>query len=348
MSRKGTVLIHAGLKKCGSSSIHAFLGANRKILKKANICYPGPGRPGTRIANEIRHRKGTRGRLNALAKLAEFRATHPEAMTVISSEMFEPAEECEVELIRQHLATDSADIIVLFVIRDLVELVPSIYAQKVKTGSNILPFDEFFEVVLSDKRVDYFDTVSKWANVFGWEHIIVRVLDPAQLVNSDLLDDILSVLGVDPSDAKGWPLERPGVSNSSSGWQVLEAMRALRSGGHGLPDTHPLTGMIQVERKMRRLGAKSIAIGQRFGWNSDRGRYLTAVQAERCLDLYTATVLALNAKLPAKLALPRDLAARGFQEREFAPDVSHIPRERLEMFYNALCGGFVEKNSTSA
>ena len=43
------------------------------------------------------------------------------------------------------------------------------------------------------RRVHYFDTVRRWADAFGWEYLRVRVLDPAYLLNRDLIDDLLAV-----------------------------------------------------------------------------------------------------------------------------------------------------------
>ena len=73
-----------------------------------------------------------------------------------------------------------------------------------------------------------------------------------------------------------------------------------------------------------------------MGWTEDRGLYLTRSQAERCLEVFRASVSAMNEYLPEQVPLPLDLDARGFVEREFLPSAAHIPRIELREFYDQV------------
>jgi hypothetical protein len=161
----------------------------------------------------------------------------------------------------------------------------------------------------------------------------VRSLDRSHLVNGDLIDDLLAVCGVTESTDK-LGLARTGIQNVSPGWRVLEAMRALSGGYHGLPSNHPLLGV--VRRQGIPLGRCAIRAGEGRDWNTERGQYMTREQAQSCYEIYRRSVIKLNQHLPDKLPLPPDLDERGFCEREFMPDISRIPRQELAEFYDEL------------
>ncbi len=63
---------------------------------------------------------------------------------------------------------------------------------------------------------------------------------------------------------------------------------------------------------------------------------MTRIQAQTCLDIHRQSIMALNAYLPAPLAMPSDLEARGFVERDFLPEAAKIPANELRGFYDEL------------
>ena len=73
-----------------------------------------------------------------------------------------------------------------------------------------------------------------------------------------------------------------------------------------------------------------------MGWNADRGNYYTREQAEAVLGTYSASITALNDRLPLALPAPTSLEARGFTPRTFLPDASRIPPRDLRTFYDFL------------
>jgi hypothetical protein len=331
-----TIIIHAGLKKCGSSSIHSFLSANREILRNFKVNYPGPGRPATNLANEVQGRKKFNPLGGTLADLVEYRSRAPDETLVLSSEMLEETESEGARHIKSAFLEryPQEKFIIILIVRDLIGLVPSVYAQKTKDGRVLVDFDEFFSAILQDRRVHYFQTAKRWADVFGWESLRVRVLDRAHLINHDLLDDFLSLLGLDAYSAT--ELNRPNITNASPGWRVLESVRALCNGTHGLSERHPLIRAISRAPARRGLGRIASIVAKKNGWNEDRGNYLTRSQTLTCLEIYRSNVETLNRHLPHRLPVPSELEAEGFREREFLPDSTLIAPGELHAFYDDL------------
>jgi hypothetical protein len=67
----------------------------------------------------------------------------------------------------------------------------------------------------------------------------VRVLDSKFLLNCDLVDDLLTMAGLDvtPEDIRA--LERPGQANVPPGWRVLDAVRGFMMARRISPRTIP-------------------------------------------------------------------------------------------------------------
>lgn len=348
-SECSTIVIHVGLKKSGSATLQTFLDENAERLRSSSIFYPKIGRKSRiahhNIAHEIRGYKRFEPNLGTLAECAqEWRACEDSTM-VLSSEMFEEAETDQALQLRNVLHNARpCDFRIYVLIRDLVDLVPSSYAQKVKYGFFTYDFDTFFAQRMQERRMHVFQTVDRWAKAFGWESLYVRSLERSNFLNGDLIDDFLAVCGIsDGADSLG--LARTGVQNASPGWRVLEAVRGLVGGYHVLPVNHPLQTMAGQKLKRGRsesrrqgflLGNCAAQVGESRQWNAERGRYLTLGQAQDCLDTYRRSVLELNQKLRRKLPQAPTLDERGFSAREFMPEVSHIPPKELISFYDDL------------
>jgi hypothetical protein len=307
--------------------------------------YPKIGRR-SRIAHhnlayEIKGSKKFRPKAGTLFECAQRWGRSRYRAMILSSEMFEEAEITEIHEAKRRLADARAheEFRIYIVIRDLVDLMPSSYAQKVRYGFHNHTFDEFFDTRMQTRRVHYFETIQRWGNTFGWETLRVRPLDPSCLVNGDLLDDLLAVCGI-TAEADKLRLTRTGIQNTAPDWRVLEAMRALSTGRHGLPDSHPLCRKFAKKRGNKEFGLRLGGCAQRAGalrnWHADRGRYLTRAQAQLCYEAYRNSVARLNEKLIDMLPAPASLDDRRFVERQRMPDVSLIPANELRCFYDDL------------
>lgn len=238
------IAIHIGLKKAGSSTLQFFLAKNPELLSAYSIAYPPIGFVNNcqeQLAKETRSFGKNGDPPYLLTRLVDFWRDSKENILLLSSEVFEGARPAGIFFLREKLvqAKPREEIKVIVILRDLVDLMPSSYAQKIKFGFNTYDFDTFYATRIEESRVNYSETLSRWAAAFGWENMIVRPLDPLHLRNGNLVDDVLHVLGITDDAVLQIP-ERSATRNSRPGWRVIEAVRALYSGNHELSGRHPL------------------------------------------------------------------------------------------------------------
>lgn len=332
------IVIHIGLMKAGSTSIQGFLRANHESLRSLSIDYPKIGRAGKpahhNFAAEIAGRQFFHPEAGTLAELCEYWRTAPAGTLVLSSEYFAEADVDQIAGLRQILlsARESEEFRIVLVLRDLLDLIPSFYAQNVKFGKHTHDFDRFFGRIMRERQVDHFAMATRWADVFGWESLQLRLLDRKYLLNGDLLDDFMAICGVNGSGEASPHFRRPKNRNISPGWKVLEAVRALFANRPGLPAERPATEKMTPKEK-RDLGLYAIRAGKLRGWNDDKGNYLTASQAAQCVEMYSTGVQAINGRIREPLPLPPSLESRNFNARGFLPDIDLIPADELRAFY---------------
>jgi hypothetical protein len=222
------------------------------------------------------------------------------------------------------------------VIRNIVDLVRSGYLKKIRYGDYVFDFDEYFSRALRTDITKYFEIGHRWASIFGWSSMEIRVLDSRYLVNGDLVDDFVTLLRSGTGiDATGFTVKGP-PRNISPGWKTVEAVRALYSGrSMVLRDNHPLVQAIRDPALRRAVGNAAKRVGDKLGWNS-RGSYLTREQAALCFELYTAAIEAFNRSLPKGLPLPDSLETCRFRTLTRPPAADMIPTEALNEFYEEL------------
>ena len=337
------IYIHIGLPKSGSTTIQEFMSANETALRELSVDYPPVGRlkgAHHNIANELRGRaeqfRPDAGRVSDLATY--LRETSYET-TVLSSENLWLNSVEVIKSFAASLAEVGKPIRIIMVIRNSVDFAPSTYAKKVRHGGYTRDFDTYLNRRHGRDGFNVFDAASRWADVFGWDALIVRTLDPAMLVEGDLISDFLSQVGLDPRAPAVRDLARQPRANVSAGWRTLEAVRALFAGHSGLDKGHPLLRLIKDDMPLSRrarIGNAAARVGDELGWNRDKGRYLTLEQAQSLHGVYIGMLEALNECLPTKFPTPASLEASGFVAREFLPDASHIPAPELKAFYDSV------------
>jgi hypothetical protein len=351
------IVLHVGLKKAGSSTLQKFLSDNRRELSRQYFEFCGIGlnrNSHYRIARQVVNRgkpDATLRDTSLLDQIADYWRQSPSSTLILSSETFEDTTPDGIAHLKEKLggARLGERIRILMVLRDLVELIPSSYAQKIKHGYNTYDFDEFFAIRMTKERVDYFSTAARWAAGFGWENMIVPVLDARHLHNGNLIDEVFHRLRAFASTPDISAIDRGVVRNQRPGWRVAEAVRALYAGTDGLPAEHAIHKARMQSRDTKRLGKLAVEVGEAIGWHRDKGRYLTRDQAEACSMLYEAAVASLNAHLVDKLPpAPADLDARSFVEREFLPSAEAIPRADLVAFYDRLAECWFERRDKNS
>ena len=335
------IVLHIGLRKAGSTTIQLFLNDNEEALVGMGIEYPRIGRKmrvdHNNLVNELRERKSFDPKYGSLSELQTFWRSSPSNTLIISGETFEACTHAQCLRLKRILDRGGEEFRIVLVLRDLLDLMISSYAQKIKFGENTYDFDTFYQDRMNMPRVNYARTARIWAKIYGWDSLRIRLLDRQHLLNGDLLDDFLTVVGLDIESEAIRSLPRKGPVNVSPGWKVIEAVRALYLDRAGLPAGHPLAECKELTTNQRRvLGANALDLGGELGWNRDRGSYLTREQAEMCYITNRQGVRNLNKNLKEPLPLPKSLEERGFTARDKIPDVSDIPAAELRDFYDRL------------
>jgi hypothetical protein len=328
------IVLHIGLRKAGSSSIQSFLSANGEALSAQGVEYPIIGRTGTdRTAhvNLVHDLKGSGKFIPAYGSLEDL-ADHWRASSastlILSSEMFEACDREDAVRMREILRRGNEPFRIVLILRPLTDLMASSYGQKVKYGAKTFDFDRFFARRIAEPRVDFHRTAQEWAGAFGWDSLRLRYLHRDHLLNGDLIDDFLALADVEDRD-----LMRTPPTNVTPGWRVLEAVRGLFTNRHGLPPDHLFAEADWYGDEQRRtFGNLAMAVGERCGWNAERGHYLTRAQAERCHAIYAKAISALNRTAGVSLPIPDGI----FAERPFLPSADHIPPRDLRDFYDQV------------
>ncbi len=346
------LVIHIGLRKAGSSTIQQFLNVNTVDLKLLGCDYPRVGRRARwshmNIAADVRQLGEFDAYYGSVNELRAYLKSQAFPLTIISSEVFEPASRENIEHLRDVLRPGFSDSTILLIIRDPKGLIPSSYAESVGSGRKTMGFDTFFDQLIGMRRLNYFHTAKRWALVWGWKSINVRLLDREHMLNGDLIDDFMAAAGVDVEDSRYRALQRPKSANVSPGWKVIEALRALYGGEHRLAADHPLISSPRNLSDTRIIRSCAQDVGDRLGWNADRGVYLTQAQAEQCAEVFAESLEDLNARISNPAPSPAGLDETGFKERDFLPDATLIAPAELRGFYDELGARYLMSRTNAA
>lgn len=205
-----TVYLHVGAPKTGTTTLQYFLYENRNVLEEKGICYPDfqfpfPGIAFNRNAHFLIQRvydhKKKRMRQEekqifetGFQKLEEFLENHD--TVVLSEESIWNEKEMttkKFEKIRKKLSDMNATLKVIVYLRRQDLLMPSYWAQLVKSRLT-LSFEEFISSGSYKRyRVDYAKRLEEISTAIGKENVIVRVYEKQQFEGSNhtLISDFL-------------------------------------------------------------------------------------------------------------------------------------------------------------
>ena len=214
-----TVYVHIGLHKTGTSSIQAFLRKNKPALLERGYLYPRTGWTAGghhNLAYELLGRKRFSEAPGRLADLEAEIATAPNA--ILSSEEFEFLELAEVRRLKAALGEREARIVVYLRRQDA--LIASTYAQQVKMGARMRPFEDYARASLYNPRFDFSQLLGRWAGVFGKDSLEVAVVSD-QTAGQRLYDDFLGRLGLGEAADLPRPPKRMNESPSAAEIEIL-------------------------------------------------------------------------------------------------------------------------------
>jgi hypothetical protein len=214
------LILHIGRHKTGTTSLQKFLSLNDQILlDKHNILYPTSGRRVNyhhpvfwRLIND------NNGLDYALRDRVVDEAKERNARKIIlSSEILS-----RPSVTREQLDTIKSefrifDISVLVFLRKQHDFLESVYAEMIKTGILCYPA----KIHTIDVELNYYTFISKYADVFGKDNIIVLPYK----TNSEhsIFNDFLNALGCEPDNNFIFPRRK----NTRLPWMYIEVLRIV-------------------------------------------------------------------------------------------------------------------------
>ena len=230
------------MHKAGSSAIQHMLGHNRDRLRKKGFCYPQPtdGQPGHHeVAWAIRSSAGgvtpEPVAPTALPKLRRQLERSDCHTAILSSEEFEFATTPDqLRMIQRELPADSWQIVVYLRRQD--KYLVSEYGQHLKMPGTRFSgsIHDFYMHYNFMGRLNYFRALTRWANIFGQENLIVRPFEACQFENGTLFDDARAAFGL--TDV---PLEVPQEPTINKGLSGPACVLLSHANRHDLdPESH--------------------------------------------------------------------------------------------------------------
>lgn len=260
-------IIHIGMEKAGSSSIQTWLRANRIALEgesvyPSNSVYPFKtedmrsrcpsisGIPANALKHAIFHvakdemgvdektawvgqternpRRDARYSENFKLLTDHLQGLGNEpGIFVYSLEGIYTCRKIQMIALDKYLSRFFENISYVIYIRNIVDFLPSMYAQKLRDNKiynfATLDYSKFLDKCVSDLapfgRESSFDILFDWEMTLG-NKMNIRLLEPDWLVNGDLIEDFASLLGVGA-------FCKPGRINESIAAEYIEYVRML-------------------------------------------------------------------------------------------------------------------------
>jgi hypothetical protein len=198
------IVLHIGTHKAGSSAIQHMLSHNRDRLRKKGFCYPQltTGQLGHHdLAWAIRSSAGGRTPMpvggDVVAKLRRQLKRSDCHTAILSSEEFEFATTPDqLRMIRRTLPADPLQIVVYLRRQD--RYLVSEYGQHLRMYKHRFSgsVHDFYMRYNFTARLNYLRALTRWANVFGEENLIVRPFEQGQFENGTLVDDARAAFGL--------------------------------------------------------------------------------------------------------------------------------------------------------
>jgi hypothetical protein len=293
------IYLHIGRNKAGSTTLQDFFIENHAELLRHGMRYA-----------LYSHLKDSVPGILGLAhqeEVAAYARAHPDENILISQEFMFHWPQFYTEVMVKALR--GLEVKVIAYIRPYPSWVCSNYAQDVRSGSNKLDFDAYFEAFRP--LVSVWPDLRQWGEQLGWENIIVRLIDRRNTPWDRLASDFLIAIGLDPS--LGTPVP---ASNKAPRWGMVELMRSLAK-LRAEPET------LEILTTMLR---RCLDANPRAGRNI---QYLTPNQQSELVELYARDIANINAHTGARLT-PEPIVA--LPKRPFLPSFDRLPAAVLDDF----------------
>jgi SAM-dependent methyltransferase len=195
--------LHIGFPKTGTTSIQMWLTENATALAAHGVLYPATGRG--RHEYDYGHHQLPRGLVTKplselavmwpdMTNLRDEVDNSPGSTIIVSSEDFATRlDQPEVDLLARRLA--DFDVRIVCYVRRQDEFIISVWSTSVAYFGEKDPLAN----CLDHPWLDYAGTIALWARAFGFDAIMLRVFEEAQLAGGNAIEDFLAVCGIKPS-----------------------------------------------------------------------------------------------------------------------------------------------------
>lgn len=212
------LILHIGAAKTGSTTIQEFLRANIDNLKQQGyLLLQSPGGHNNRALAAMcisRDRYSGFYHFNRIDTLENKDAYDKSVIECMTEELSQASEWAhtvistsedyygglreldEIERLRDILQPRFRQIKVVLYIRSQVETLSSLYSTFLKNGE-VVTLDEFVEerCLPDDNAYNFYRGAEMWSHVFGQNNLSIRLFDPDEFDNGDLLEDFSNQLG---------------------------------------------------------------------------------------------------------------------------------------------------------
>ncbi|MBD8869356.1 hypothetical protein [Nocardioides donggukensis] len=284
----GSLLLHVGPPKTGSTTLQAAFDRNRQALAERGVVYAGEGERPRMAVRELvgrdRHTRIATGAWDGL--VAEVRAAG-EATVVVSNETLAFAKRPAAERAVRELGGERAHVVM--VVRPIARLLPSQWQQRVRNQPTMPPYEEWLRAVLSDDPEDRHHRhfwrvhdlgrqVRRWSRAAAPDRVVAVVSDEGD--RAFLPRTFEALLGL-PSGLLAAPKAVHNVSLRHGGAELVRALY------HSVRERGWDEGMLPDELKERIVrgiatspaGARDVPI-RLPAWAADRVAELDAQRAE--------------------------------------------------------------------
>jgi hypothetical protein len=187
---QGSVLLHIGPHKTGTTTIQGALSLARPALLEHGVHYPGQARQHQSAALSITGGKGLIGDDRPISpkvwqRLVSQVAAAPDDRVVVSSEFFDDADDTTANLIVTDLGGPRVHVVVT--LRPLALILPSAWQQYVRNKLRT-SYDDWLEAMFNQppyikptttfwKRHHHDVLIGRWARIVGPDNVTVIVVD---------------------------------------------------------------------------------------------------------------------------------------------------------------------------
>lgn len=238
---KPVLYLHIGMNKTGSTALQAYMSKHYSEHLEQGVLYPKTGRKGTThydvstafglgSQRHLRHAYDLNQMLDEMLRDSKNAGAD---RLVISSETFIVCK--NPKILAEGL--DRFDVRIVIYMRRHAEWIESLYNQAVKMVASP-PWGKGFSKYLEFQKehgqgrlyFHYWDLLERWADAFGRQNIIVRPFERSQFVNNDLIEDFLSVIGLDSTryESKDLKSGESNISLSADRLPLIDILQRLK------------------------------------------------------------------------------------------------------------------------